>query len=191
MKKVTMLSLDTTKFNSKYINQLINQRDMKHLGLIAQEVQKIVPELVNVIPDGTLAIEYNAIIGLLIEAIKEQDEKIEALLYRLTDANLKSTNSEVKSMPEDNSASFLFQNAPNPFNKTTVIKYKVTLSAKEASILLFNLQGLLIKTIKGLDLKGDGEITISGFELRPGMYMYSLIVDGSIIDTKRMILTFE
>jgi hypothetical protein len=36
---------------------------------------------------------------------------------------------------------------------------------------------------------GQGEIILKGSELQPGMYLYVLIVDGNIIDTKRMILT--
>jgi len=32
-------------------------------------------------------------------------------------------------------------------------------------------------------------ITIKGSELNPGMYLYTLIVDGKEVDTKRMILT--
>ncbi len=53
---------------------------------------------------------------------------------------------------------------------------------------LFHLNGNLIltKPIKGT---GNGSITIRGNELQPGMYLYSLNVDGKEVDTKRMILT--
>ena len=33
------------------------------------------------------------------------------------------------------------------------------------------------------------QLTISANEMQPGMFLYSLIVDGKEIDTKRMILT--
>lgn len=36
---------------------------------------------------------------------------------------------------------------------------------------------------------GKGSITIEGGELTPGIYYYTLIVDGREIDTKKMILT--
>ena len=36
---------------------------------------------------------------------------------------------------------------------------------------------------------GESFINISGYELSAGMYLYSLVVDGKEIDTKRMILT--
>ncbi len=87
-----------------------------------------------------------------------------------------------------NDNNFLYQNTPNPFSKSTIIKYKLASNAVEASIMIFNMQGNLIETRKGLDSQ-KGEITIYGYELKPGMYMYSLIIDGKKIDTKRMILT--
>ena len=47
------------------------------LGVIAQEVQEILPELVN---DGTIkSVNYNGIIGVLIEAIKELKKEVEEL----------------------------------------------------------------------------------------------------------------
>jgi hypothetical protein len=49
------------------------------LGLIAQEVEKVLPELVETSTDGTKSVSYGNIIGLLIEAIKEQQVRIEEL----------------------------------------------------------------------------------------------------------------
>ena len=37
--------------------------------------------------------------------------------------------------------------------------------------------------------RGKGNVTINGSELTAGMYLYALIADGKVIDTKRMILT--
>jgi hypothetical protein len=37
--------------------------------------------------------------------------------------------------------------------------------------------------------KGKQIITISGNSLDPGMYLYALVVDSRVVDTKRMILT--
>ena len=51
----------------------------RHLGLIAQEVEAIVPEVVSTSDDGYKSINYDNLTGLLIEAIKEQQRQIEAL----------------------------------------------------------------------------------------------------------------
>jgi hypothetical protein len=45
-------------------------------GLIAQEVDEVLPEVVIVRNDGYLAIDYSKMIGLIVEAIKELDAKI-------------------------------------------------------------------------------------------------------------------
>jgi hypothetical protein len=37
--------------------------------------------------------------------------------------------------------------------------------------------------------RGNGSVTINGGEFKAGMYMYTLIADGHVIDSKQMILT--
>jgi hypothetical protein len=51
----------------------------KSIGVIAQEIEKIVPEIVNTNGQGMKAVSYDSIIGLLIESIKELNKKIENL----------------------------------------------------------------------------------------------------------------
>ena len=46
-------------------------------GLIAQEVQQVIPEVVSTTPQGTLALNYDSLIGYLVEAIKELRSKVE------------------------------------------------------------------------------------------------------------------
>ena len=52
------------------------------IGVIAQEVEKVLPELV-VESDGTKSVSYGNIVGVLIEAIKEQQIRIEELERKL------------------------------------------------------------------------------------------------------------
>ena len=60
-------------------------------GLIAQEVQKVLPGVVDVgeataqTPDGTLSINYNAIVPSLIKAIQEQQAQIEKQQQEISD----------------------------------------------------------------------------------------------------------
>lgn len=51
----------------------------ERIGLSAQEVQLVYPELVVEGQDGTLGVDYTGLIPVLIEAIKEQQEEIEEL----------------------------------------------------------------------------------------------------------------
>jgi hypothetical protein len=52
----------------------------KHqIGLIAQDVKKVIPEVVGKNNDGTLGVSYQHLVAVLIEAIKEQQQEIEEL----------------------------------------------------------------------------------------------------------------
>mgnify|MGYP005990391729 FL=1 len=53
------------------------------VGLIAQDVQKVLPEIVQIRKNGTLAIQYEKVVPLLVEAIKDQQIIIEDLQQRL------------------------------------------------------------------------------------------------------------
>ncbi|MDB4439174.1 tail fiber domain-containing protein [bacterium] len=57
--------------------------DEKSSGVIAQEVQKVMPELVQEGGEGHLTVQYGNMVGLLIEAIKEQQAQIDALTAKL------------------------------------------------------------------------------------------------------------
>ena len=50
----------------------------KAVGLIAQEVQEVLPEIVSADDNGYLGIRYNNVIGVLVEAIKELKADFEA-----------------------------------------------------------------------------------------------------------------
>jgi hypothetical protein len=53
--------------------------DKLEMGVVAQEVQKILPELIHEDSEGTLSVAYQNMVALLIEAVKEQSAKIAAL----------------------------------------------------------------------------------------------------------------
>ena len=63
--------------------------DKKCLGLIAQEVELIIPEVVSENEmDNVKCISYNSLIGVLIEAIKEQQQQINELKNILKNNNI-------------------------------------------------------------------------------------------------------
>jgi len=61
----------------------IEQQKGHDVGLIAQEVEKVLPEVVQIREDGIKAISYEKVVPLLVEAIKEQQTTIENLESRL------------------------------------------------------------------------------------------------------------
>jgi len=90
-------------------------------------------------------------------------------------------------IPLDNNGALLYQNAPNPFSQNTVIKYFVPYESKQSYLYVYDLKGTQLKSYN-LN-KGDCNVTIYGNELIAGIYLYSLVVDGKMVDTKQMILT--
>ena len=62
-----------------YTYELKEDDSKRHGGVIAQEIEKVFPEIVNTGNDGLMGVEYGNISALLIEAIKEQNTKIKNL----------------------------------------------------------------------------------------------------------------
>jgi hypothetical protein len=140
-------------------------------------------------------------IPILVEAFKEQQSLVEAQSLKIKElekrineidtqnATLKSTIVSNAPMPVDiTTNAFLFQNIPNPFTYDTEIKYFIPDGTINSELYIFTLQGTLLKNIK-IDVTGLDSSIISGSEFQPGMYVYTLVIDGKEVDTKRMILT--
>ena len=53
--------------------------------MIAQEVEKVIPEVVADNPNGLKTVAYGNIVGLLIEAIKDQQTQIQELKAKVDD----------------------------------------------------------------------------------------------------------
>jgi len=69
-------SMQGVSYNWKKSDTNRNFPDGRHYGVIAQEIEKVLPEVVNTAPDGTKSVAYTEIIPVLIEAIKEQQKLI-------------------------------------------------------------------------------------------------------------------
>jgi hypothetical protein len=50
-----------------------------NMGLIAQEVEKVIPEVINIADDGTLTLSYDKLIGLVINAVNELSTKVDEI----------------------------------------------------------------------------------------------------------------
>lgn len=63
-----------------YYNKLSERND---IGIIAQEVEKVFPELVHTDDAGYKSVEYGNLVAPLIEAVKELNKKVDNLEARL------------------------------------------------------------------------------------------------------------
>ena len=82
----------------------------------------------------------------------------------------------------------LYQNTPNPFTESTLIQCDVAEEVAKADFYVYDMNGKQI-AVYPIAERGATSITIEGRSLEAGMYLYALIADGQVIDTKRMILT--
>lgn len=73
--------------------------DQKHIGVIAQELEKVIPELVVTDPQGFKAVNYEGIAPILIEAMKEQQQIIESQQTKID--NQQQQIDELKRMVEE------------------------------------------------------------------------------------------
>lgn len=153
-----------------------------HFGFIAQDLQKVYPELVSADKDGILAVDYISLIPLLVDRLNDQTKEIEQLKAAIITSGIDKNSSSNKSKANVN------QNNPNPFSENTEIKCFIPKEASSAYIYIYDLQGSQKRAIAIAD-KGDVITTIKAGDLTAGLYLYSLVVDNQIVDTKKMILT--
>jgi hypothetical protein len=63
----------------KGVNFTYTASNTRSIGVIAQDVEKQMPELVDINSEGYRQVNYNGIIGVLIEAVKQQQKEIDNL----------------------------------------------------------------------------------------------------------------
>jgi hypothetical protein len=134
-------------------------------------------------------------IPILLEAIKVQQKQIAEMQGQINaiEDNCCQNNTKSASIDEtDNTGLYgnlprLLQNTPNPFSVQTRISFEVPETIQNAQLHICNMTGTLLKTIQ-VNQRGAGSVIISGNEFIAGMYLYSLVCDGKIVDTKQMLL---
>lgn len=198
-----------------YNGKLEMDSKVEHIGVIAQELQKVAPFMVEEVATETegkksgtyLSVDPSAFDYILINSVQEQQEMIADL--KRTNETLQDENeairaelaelkglvdkliqnpSKVKKRMESVSSANLLQNHPNPFNSTTDIQYFIPENTKSALLQITDAAGKIVKRII-IDHKGDGQITLEASGLSAGTYQYSLMLDGRLSATKQMVLT--
>lgn len=178
LKQINVDSGEKTK-TLGYFNDDSGILGIEHFGLSGQEIKEIYPNLVSESQDGYLTINYVEMIPLLIQSIQELKSELDEL----------KTNTKVSERISEKT-SVLYQNSPNPFRDRCVIKCTIPAAIQQASFYIYDYNGRQIhhRTIKD---RGSVQIVVEGNELEAGLYLYSLVTDGELIDTKRMIHILE
>ncbi len=197
--------------NTNAINSGVSEKTM---GFIAQEVEQVVEEN-NYVFTGVrkpknekdhYGLRYTEFIMPLTKAVQELSTMVEmlqqeniALRERVetlegvssnntTTSTATDSNVQTKSAGSTPKGFLLAQNIPNPFNENTTIVTELPQTVREAQLVIYSLNGIQLQSYPLME-RGRTSVEIKGGSLQSGMYLYALLADGQLIDTKKMILT--
>jgi len=159
---------------------------IRHFGIVAEELQKMYPDLVLEGQDGYLSVNYSEMVPLLIRSIQALKKELDEM--KEEKARSKNNTPTSSNMPEAmGRRNILFQNTPNPFKEKTTICFRLVEDAQNAAVCIFDMSGKLLKKIPVSS--GMESVSINGYELGEGMFLYTLMANGREVDTKRMVLS--
>jgi hypothetical protein len=180
----------------------------RHYGFLAQDIEKVLPEAVIKDEKGRYAVEYNAVIPVLVESQKEIIKENESLKSDI--ASLKSENEMMKEKfalleksilalcengcgglkdigaKTSSEVDVLFQSIPNPTDDIAIINYSLVREYADATLVINTQDGKQIKAYKLESKLGAGSVKVSLGELSSGTYLYTLTAGGHVVDTKRL-----
>ena len=157
-----------------------------HYALDADQLEELYPDLVVKSEDGSKGINYVEMVPILVQAINELKAEITEL--RGSEVKLQTrTMDESKENKEGVTQLSLGENKPNPFSATTSIPVSIPESVQTAFIYVYDLTG---KKVDQLDIpvRDKQNVQLDASALTDGMYLYSLIADGKVVQTRRMIV---
>ena len=185
----------------------------EQLGLIAQEVQEVIPEMVylpendmktdeegNMVPVGKpgdrMGLNYSLFVPILINGVQEQQGQMDDLRGIIADQQeqieelkrMVAVGGQKAGASSDVRMPKLYQNNPNPFKEATEIRFYLPETIGQATLYVYDMQGRPALEI-AIDARGETSQRIDAGMLESGMYLYALIADGEEVDVKRMILT--
>lgn len=194
----------------------LNKESIQYTGLIAQDVE-IAAKSIGYDFSGVITpqnkteaygLRYVEFILPMVKAVQELDfsyDSIENEIEKLNEyielaqgvKTNKTNNSNTKlaitnSKAEISSKSLInysLQNFPNPFNENSTITYSLPKKGEINSILVFSNDGKVIRQIKLPINSKQGSVNFDRRNLIQGTYTYSLVSDGKVVASKKMIIT--
>ena len=136
------------------------------------------------------SLSYEKMVVPLVKAVQELAEQNEEMKkeIELLKANLLAVQDKNNNQSVNLSSALLLQNVPNPFISNTSISYHLPGNVKYAEIVITDKQGKNLKRVQ-LNSTGNGKVELNTGAMASGTYQYSLFVNGSMVDSKQMILS--
>ncbi len=155
----------------------------------------LIPVLVNAVQEQQAEIEdKDDLIEELQAENAAQNEQIAQIMEMLTHIDNSMGNCctsyrdfEPATQPAINDdKAQLMQNVPNPFNSSTLIRYYLPNDVQRATMSFYDASGVELNS--RVLTNGHGQILFNDSQLASGTYFYSMMVDGKVLETKRMVL---
>ena len=164
------------------------EQESGRYGFLAQNVKEVFPELVHTDMDGYMSVDYIGLIPILVQSINELRAQLAEVKGEQAASSMMQSPQQSGQIEANLHAAKLYQNAPNPWSSETVIRYSLPQSVAQAMIYIYDMQGKQLKSIPAQG-RGESQVTLTARDLTAGMYLYALVADGALVDSKQMILT--
>lgn len=151
-------------------------------GLLAQDVQKVIPSLVIESENGDLAMNYTGLIPVLIEALKEQQAQISELKQQLTD-NFKAQNQDLLQF----SNTKIISVSPNPSNDKISVSLNIEKEVQSAALQVHDINGNVLSNLNLKERANNVTKTLQKDNFGKGIYIVSLVINGKSIDSKKIV----
>ena len=172
------------KDNDKITQQI---QSKQHYTLKAEQLEEVFPDLVYENEDGSKSINYVEMVPILVQAIGELKSEINELKGNGSARKISANATGINDVDGSVEVLALGQNKPNPFGTSTEIEVSVPESVQSAFVYVYDLQGKKVQQVN-LTARGKQTVQLNAASLADGMYLYSLIADGKVVETRRMIV---
>lgn len=149
-------------------------------GFLAQEVESVLPDAVKTDEEGHKMINYMAIIPMLVQAVQELQATVEEQANVLSMIKNQNGTDAVNGLSKNRIVSC----TPNPTSGNVEIKTEIDDEAKMPTLLISDLTGTKEAT---LSLSGESVTMYNASNLKAGIYLVSLFVNGKLVDSTRLV----
>lgn len=157
-------------------------------ALDVNAVKQSFPALIIEDAQGNEYVNYTQLVPILVQAIKELKTELDDLKEAVASSGTRKVNAatNIATNTLDEGRGSISQNTPNPFTGQSTVRVSVPDDASDAYVDILTLNGASVKRIPVSN--GLSEVSLSSFDFAPGTYLYTLVVNGKVTETRRMIV---
>lgn len=175
--KKSMFKYDSNALEAKGLTA--DKDENKQYGFIAQELEKIMPDIVETDENGNKLVNYIALIPVLVQSVQEMQATIESQALRIEELSSSKFGKQSKN------TNIITSCLPNPTNGSFTAFFQFSEEVTNAYLTISSLSGSLIGSYNLSP--SDIEIALNISSAPSGVYVLSLFVNNGLCDTCRII----